>query len=80
MLSVTGRLILAILRVAFSALRYQTDLSSKQYATSAAASIAYCSSLKSVWHLNAENVNPQNRSNLRPVTEHLICKLQHFGI
>ena len=26
------------------------------------------------WYLNAENVNPQNRSNLRPVTEHLLLK------
>ena len=43
----------------------ERELSSKQYATSAAASIAYCSSLNSLslWHLNAENGNPQNCQN-----------------
>ena len=66
MKSPTGHLILAILWIAVfstSVPERERELSSKQYATLAAALIAYCSSLNSLWHLNAENGNPQNCQN-----------------
>ena len=50
-------LILAVLRLPFSALRCQRELSEEQYALEAAAEGAYCFQLNSLWHRSAENGN-----------------------
>ena len=47
-------LLLAILRLPFSALRCQRELSKEQYALEAAAKGAYCFELNSLWHQSAE--------------------------
>ena len=39
------------------------DLSEEQYAIEAAAEVAYCFELKSVWYRSAENANPKNGEN-----------------
>ena len=50
-------LILAILRLPFSALRCQRELSKKQFALEAAAKGAYFFELNSLWHQSTENGN-----------------------